>query len=235
MSLFKYSNKPGPGIPTNSKKKSGFALFIQIVKENFFQLVLLNLFFILCCIPVITIGPAFKALDKVTMNFVRHVPTSPIRDFIDEFKEGFIKSMTTGLVIIILLALCVVGYLLIPSQGQSEKGLYLTGGIALLIVLFILSISMYIFKSLGTIDLPVGTTIKNAFLLSLMSLKELVLIFVLTVLPLFILANIIYIGVPLLLLWMFVYNSLVSSLISWNVFNKYIVQGNEDTSMNTTS
>lgn len=232
MPLFKYSNKPGPGVPTNGEKKCGIALFIQVVKENFFQLVLLNLFFILCCIPFVTIGPAFKALDKVTMNFVRHVPTSPIRDFIDEFKEGFVKSMITGLVIIILLALCVVGYILIPSQGQSEKGLYLTGGIALLVVLFILSISMYIFKSLGTIDLPVGTTVKNAFLLTLMSLKELVLIFVLTVLPSFIIANIVYVGVPLYLVWMFVYNSLVSSLIGWNVIKRYIVLEDADTSEN---
>lgn len=235
MPLFKYSDKPGRGVPTNGKKKSGIALFIQIVKENFFQLVLLNLFFILCCIPVVTIGPAFKALDKVTMNFVRHVPTNPIRDFIDEFKEGFVKSMITGMVITILLALCVLSYILIPSQGQSEKGLYLTGGIALLIVLFILAISMYIFKSLGTIDLPVGTTIKNAFLLTLMSLKELVLIFVLTVLPSFIIANIVYIGVPLLLLWMFVYNSLVSSLMGWNVIKKYIVLENEDSQKNPAS
>lgn len=235
MPLFKYSDKPGPGVPTNGKKKSGFALFIQIVKENFFQLVLLNLFFILCCIPVVTLGPAFKALDKVTMNFVRHVPTSPIRDFIDEFKEGFVKSMITGLVIIMLIVLCVGAYILIPSQGQSEKSLYLTGGIALLIVLFILSVSMYIFKSLGTIDLPFGITVKNAFLLTLMSLKELVLIFVLTVLPSFIIANIVYVGVPLLLIWMFVYNSLVSSLIGWNVIKKYIVLENEDNSQNTAS
>ena len=231
MHLFKYSDKPGPGIPTDGKKKSGFALFIQIIKENFFQLVLLNLLFLLCCIPIVTIGPALKALDRVTLNFVRHVPTSPIRDFIDEFKEGFVKSMLTGLVIIILIALLVVAYLFIPSGEQSEKGLYLTGGFALLVLLIILSVSMYIFKSLGTIELPMSTTIKNALLLTLVSLKELVLIFVLTVLPSFIIANIIYVGVPLFLVWMFVYNSLVSSLISWKVFEQYIVT--EDTAQST--
>lgn len=228
MHLFKYSDKPGPGVPKGEKKKSGFSLFIQIIKENFFQLVLLNLLFLLFCIPIVTIGPALKALDRVTLNFVRHVPTSPIRDFIDEFKEGFVKSMLTGLVIIILMALLVVAYLLIPSGGQSEKGLYLTGGLALLIFLILLSVSMYIFKSLGTIDLPMSTTIKNAFLLTLVSLKELVLIFVLTVVPSFIIANIVYVGVPLFLVWMFVYNSLVSSLISWKVFEKYIVNQNTE-------
>ena len=228
MRWFRYSDKEGAGVSKDEPEKKGFALFFHIVKENIFALVLLNIFFVLCCVPVVTIGPAFKALDKVTMNLVRNEPTSLVRDFFDEFKNDFLKSMLIGLVFMVLLALVAAAFILLPI-GQSETGIYVTSGIALIVFLFIMAVATYIFKSLGTIDLPIVTSVKNALLLTLVSIKELVLMFVLTIVPSFLIANIIYVGVPLFLLWMFAYNSLVTSLISWNVIKKYTVLTDEGT------
>lgn len=225
MQWFKSLYKEGPGVNKNEPKKRGIVLFWWIIKNNFFRLILLNMFFLICCLPIVTIGPSLKALSKVTLDMARMQPTSPISDFISEFKEDFWKSVVIGLVVLVIAASAIAFYLL-PSQ--SEQGQYLLTVIVSIILLLILAVSMYIFKSLGTIVLPVKTIIKNSFLLVFVSLKRLILIFVCVCVPTFLMINNIIYCFPFLLLWQFAFNSVITSVISWGVMNKYIVIKSDD-------
>lgn len=227
MQWFRSLYKEGPGVDRNEPEKKGIVLFWWIIKNNFFRLILLNMFFLLCCIPIVTIGPSLKALSKVTMDMTRMQPTSPISDFINEFKEGFWKSLGIGVVLSILVV-SAIAYYLIPNFNRSEQGQYFLTVIISLILLLILAASMFIFKSLATIDLPVRIIIKNSILLVLISLKRLMLVFILVCIPTFIMVSNILYGLPLLILWQFSFNSVITSVISWGVMNKYIVLKNEE-------
>ena len=219
MQWLGYSDKDDPdALPTEPEKK-GVALFWQIIKEHFFSLILLNILFVLFCIPVVTIGPAFKALDRVTMRLVRNLATNPIRDFLQDFKDDFVSTMVIGLATMALVALTIAGFFLIPSHKPSEFSVI----VSFVIVLYILAVAMYVFKITATIILPKRTTVKNAFLLTFVSFKELALMFLLTILPSFLIANIIYFNVPVFFLLIFSYNSLVTSMISWDVIQKHLV------------
>ena len=53
------------------------------------DLILLNLIFLLCCIPVVTIGPAITALYAVSLRSVRYGDGYVIQTFFRSFKQNF--------------------------------------------------------------------------------------------------------------------------------------------------
>ena len=56
------------------------------------DLILLNLIFLLCCIPVVTIGPAITALYAVSLRSVRYGDGYVIQTFFRSFKQNFKQS-----------------------------------------------------------------------------------------------------------------------------------------------
>ena len=59
------------------------------------DLILLNLIFLLCCIPVVTIGPAITALYAVSLRSVRYGDGYVIQTFFRSFKQNFKQSFVT--------------------------------------------------------------------------------------------------------------------------------------------
>lgn len=53
------------------------------------DLIILNLLWILCSLPVVTIGASFSAMYTVTLKLIRREPVRTIRDFFIAFKESF--------------------------------------------------------------------------------------------------------------------------------------------------
>lgn len=57
--------------------------------NNAANLVLINLFTLLCTIPVITAGAAFTATARITSEMVREADTYVIRTWFKSFRENF--------------------------------------------------------------------------------------------------------------------------------------------------
>lgn len=53
---------------------------------------ILNIMFIICCAPIITIGPAFSALYTIMMREVRHENGYIFKPFLKAFKNNFKQS-----------------------------------------------------------------------------------------------------------------------------------------------
>ena len=68
------------------------------------DLILLNLIFLLCCIPVVTIGPAITALYAVSLRSVRYGDGYVIQTFFRSFKQNFKQSFVVGMSGLLLLA-----------------------------------------------------------------------------------------------------------------------------------
>lgn len=51
-----------------SPEQSSWAIMLRVVKENWVQMVGMNLLFVLCCLPVITIPAATAALHRVMLD-----------------------------------------------------------------------------------------------------------------------------------------------------------------------
>ena len=54
-----------------------------------FDLIILNVLTLLCCIPIVTAGAAFTAMHSVLWRMVRHEETYVARQFFESFKRIF--------------------------------------------------------------------------------------------------------------------------------------------------
>ena len=95
--LFNYS-KPGPGVDKNAPKKKRFFFFFELYFRKFWKLIQLNLLFVVCCIPIVTIGPAIAGMTYVLRNFATEKPVfSGVRLF-DAFKSNWKQSFALSVI-----------------------------------------------------------------------------------------------------------------------------------------
>ena len=73
------------------------------------DLMILNILWIVCCVPVVTFGPTSSALSRALIRMVQGESTSAVRDFFLSFRRDFGKAVVLGM--IGLLGLAVYGAL----------------------------------------------------------------------------------------------------------------------------
>lgn len=78
----------------NSSLKSSLVSFLR----NAWDLFILQMLWIICSLPVITMGPATSALFSVTLKIARDEPASAIKDFFTAFKADFKQALVLGLI-----------------------------------------------------------------------------------------------------------------------------------------
>lgn len=79
---------------------SKFWYFATLVAD----FILLNLLFIVLCIPVVTIGPAIAALIHTTLKLSEDENRTLIKPFWNEFKRDITKKMLLWIVYLVLIA-----------------------------------------------------------------------------------------------------------------------------------
>lgn len=62
--------------------------WIMRILTRIFDLIILNLLFIICSLPVITIGTSLSALYSVTLKMVRNEEGYIVRGFFKAYKEN---------------------------------------------------------------------------------------------------------------------------------------------------
>lgn len=83
----------------NNQLKDSLGRFMR----NMFDLMVLNWLWLLCCLPVITIGPATCAVYSVTLKMAREESFSTVKCFFQEFKNSFVQGLASGLIALLLL------------------------------------------------------------------------------------------------------------------------------------
>lgn len=88
--------KEGPGIPKDAAKKTGLALFGQIVLREWWELFKLNLAIVLFSLPLVTIPAAFTAAVRVSVLMIEDENIYLIREFRAAFLAFFVKATLWG-------------------------------------------------------------------------------------------------------------------------------------------
>ena len=127
------------------------------------DLIVLNLIWLVFCIPVVTIGPATTSLYAVARKMARGDWPKVWTTFITEFKQCFRKSFLMSLCLLLPAALLGV-YLFVVFSGSLKETLLLTVlcGIAAILLGFICS---YAWPLSAYFENTVPQTLKNAMLL----------------------------------------------------------------------
>ena len=130
-----------------------------------FDVVALNLVFIIVCIPIVTIGPAISALYYASVKSIRRDRSYPIKEFFKAFKRDFKQSFIVGLIIVLAAAIIyvdirfVVDY--IKNDFTAMRYVYLVIG---LVISFI---SVYIFPLISRFSLKISGLFRLSFYLAI--------------------------------------------------------------------
>lgn len=146
------------------------------------DLLILNLLTLLCCIPIITVGPALTALNYMTLKMVRNEETYIARGFFKSFKENFRQSTLIWLLFLVLGLLLAGDYIILISSEMQYSNVMQV----LILVVAILEICtfLYTFPVLAKFQNTIKTTLKNAFLISIMQFPKTIVMIVVYLIPL---------------------------------------------------
>lgn len=122
------------------------------------DLFILNVLCLICCIPIITIGPALTAKYDVAMRIVRKEEPSVLKPYFKAFKENFKQSLIVWL---ILLAACLL--LCIDWSWMIDTGLLNVPTLYFAAAVFITVIVSFIIMTIFPIIARFEVTVKEAF------------------------------------------------------------------------
>lgn len=187
------------------------------------DLVILNLLFIISCIPIVTIGAATTALYSITLKMARNEESYIVKGYWKAFKENFKQSTIMWLVMLVAGIILYMDIKIVTSTTTSASKIYL---ILLLAITLILAMGIiYIFPLQAKFYNTIKGTVKNAFLMALANLPYTAIIMVITigsVILTFLNSTTLYYG---LLIWLLVGFSVIAYLNSrffMKVFDPYI-------------
>lgn len=145
------------------------------------DLIWLNILTMVCCMPVITAGAALTAQHYVVLKMVRNQEGYIARSFFKSFKTNF-RQATCIWLIILAFILMFAGDLYIFTYSEMEFPQILV--ILVCAAAIILSlVGVYIFPVLARFDNNIKNTIKNSFIIAIISLPRTIAMILVTALP----------------------------------------------------
>ena len=145
----------------NSNLKTGIGRFLTVLCD----LMLLNVLWIVCSFPIITIGPATCALFSVMLKIAGEEPISTLSEFFSAFKNNFKKGVILGLLMLFgaVLVYCDIVYGL-SLEGKGRSLFLIIAGIAAAIWLIVCS---FVFPLQARFENSIKSHILNSFALAL--------------------------------------------------------------------
>lgn len=135
--------------------------FMEVIGD----LMILNFLFIICCLPILTIGASISAMYSVCMKLIKNEGY-----LVSTFFEAFKKNFKSATIIWILFVLCGIVFLIdlqclnIFLDGQNKlyfKVIFFTFGVVQYMIF------CYIFPMISKFDNTIINYIKNSFFMSI--------------------------------------------------------------------
>ena len=128
------------------------------------DLMVMNMLFIICCLPIITIGPALSALLTCTMRMVRKEGNAGGLAFLKAFGANFKQGLLLTLIYLVVgAALALNGWFMLTGGKVYSFGIKCICGLVLLV--YLASVS-WVFALQSRFDNPVKVTVKNSFIIA---------------------------------------------------------------------
>lgn len=195
---------------------------------KFFDLMILNLLWCVCSIPVFTIGASTTAVYYVTLKLVRDEEDGTFRSFFKSFRENF--KQATAIWLILLAAGLIIGFdlyffLRIQTASSNMRTLMISlfGGFA--IIYF--AIALFVFPLQSRFYNPVRRTLFNAFFMSVRHLFHTIGMLAIDVLVVILPLTLMPILMPVMFLFGFPILAFINSYFFVGIFDKYMPEKEE--------
>ena len=156
---------------------SPFMVFLS----NLVDVIILNIICLICCIPIVTIGPSITAMHYVTLKMVKNENAYTIKVFFKAFKENFKQSFIIWLVFLAITAVCILDFRMLQAMGISDNRIF--GIIIGTIYLFVCLTIMYSFPILSRFENTLSQTVKNAFFMCILNFGKTIVMTAVYIIP----------------------------------------------------
>lgn len=185
------------------------------------DLLVLNILFLLCCIPVFTIGPAVTALYTVCFRFDTDREQGTVKSFLSAFRSNFRQATVLWLILLVCGGSALANIFLFRFLAGPARYCGLLFGLLFVIALLTGS---YAFPLLSRFRNDTRSTLKNAFALSIGFLPRSLLMAAINAFPFFLIFCNLYLFLQTGFIWVCVYFSAsgyINSLILKPIFARY--------------
>ncbi len=188
------------------------------------DLVILNVLWLLCCLPVVTAGASTTAMYHVVRHLQEESISSVTRDFFRSFKSDFRQATPVYLLLLIPTAAVVMNAWILSAQSSDVVPVYVRA-IWMASALMLTFVVSFVYPVMAYFDDTVWKTLRTAAVLAVAKLPRTVLISAINLLPIIML----FVSLPFFLrssiFWLLIGGSLtayLNMLILRPVFKKII-------------
>lgn len=182
-------------------------------------IVAVNLLFLLCCIPVITIGASATAMYTVFFKFQKGLEPPILKTFFGAFKSNFKISLKGWIPMLVILLTLIVNYYILNNTGIIGTGI---AGAAFrifldLVLIVMLALWIYLFPAMAYFENNIWGYLTYAVSLAVSRLPKTILLMFVHVIPIVIIVCLLqtYSAVGAILLMFFGFS--VSAYLSGKV------------------
>ena len=177
------------------------------------DLMILNLLFILCSLPVVTLGASLTALHRVTQNMLFEQEEPLIKAFFRAFRQNFKQSTLVWLVELVVIVSLVCDVLLVMAyfNGGLAKAMYILVAVLAILVAGVFS---YLMPLIARYENGMRQQVNNAVVLAIIKLPKTLLLMLLNLLPVILLLISVPVFVQTLIFWVIIGFAFVSFLTS---------------------
>lgn len=169
------------------------------------NLFMVNLLFIICCLPVVTVGASFAALNKVAKDVVLDKgDTAVFKPFFRAFCENFKQATIIWLIVAIVLAFAAWSVILSAAMGDAVLNLSQT--IFGIVAIVVLAVALYLFPLIVRFQNGLGRHLRNAIILAVANLPRTILITAFNAIP-----------------FLVTYNCTLDTILNWGFY--WIIAG----------
>ena len=145
------------------KDDPGWKKFILLFFISFFDLVKLNILFILTAIPVVTIPAAMAALSRGTVILVSGEADYSAADYFSAFRAKFRQALPAGIVLFILSISLGLSILMYRSFAETiGTPLMILAVIAGLLLFLLIMAALHVYRLIALTDLPLRGLINES-------------------------------------------------------------------------
>ena len=177
------------------------------------DLMILNALFILCSLPVVTLGASLTAMHRVTQNMLFEQEEPIIKTFFRAFRQNFKQSTLAWLVELVVIVSLVCDVLLVMAyfDGGLAKAMYILVAVLAILVVGVFS---YLMPLIARYENGMRQQVNNAVVLAIIKLPKTVLLTLLNLLPVILLLISVPVFVQTLIFWVIIGFAFVSFLTS---------------------
>lgn len=145
------------------------------------DLIILNVIFLICCLPIVTIGASLTALHYVTLKMARNEESYIVKSFFRSFKQNFKQATIINLIMLLIGAVLYFDLQIVTGMsGSLSQVLYI---IFIAFGFLYLIVFLYLYPVLAKFYNSIRNTFRNAFLMAVRHLPYTLLMAVITIAP----------------------------------------------------